>query len=307
MNPFITTAFASEVKDAVNSVGTLSSMISEYGSFVVLLAVFLLIFIFLTIVVLRSNSKMSEQIMNRNNQNGNLESDVIRQFVTAALGELTKDGGDIATTVSKQIKPIKNAVDKLVSEKSSDDNDYHKDLVGAYIDVNMALKNASRTALNDLKCDRIGIYIFHNGSQSAFGLPFFKMSCIHEWTSIGSKTIRGKSHTDMPLHAFDFIETLYKYGCFKIDDVNNTDIKDERLIKDIKEFISFSLTQSLYMQAVKNEETGAITGFVVAEFDKTDSFEHNEIRNDEVQTILAEMIRKISPIIGNKYVFKGSN
>ena len=104
----------------------------------------------------------------------------------------------------------------------------------------------------------------------------------------------------MPLHLFnDFIEDLWRDGVYKSENVDET-IKTD---PSIKEFISFSKTKSLYIMAIKND-SDAITGFVVAEFDNIETFEHNETRDSEINTILVEMIRKISPIVSNRYVFK---
>lgn len=299
MNSIITTtAYASEADGAVDAVDKMSKAIIEYGPLVVLLSIFFLIFIALIAVVLRSNHKLTTQITNRNNANGKLEEEVIKKFVNGALSELTKDQ-DIEGAIARQLKPLEDAISHM-NHEHDDENDYHRDLVGAYIDVNMAFKDASRTALKDLKCDRVGIYIFHNGNESMLGLPFFKMSCIHEWTSTGTNTLRGKSHSSMPLHLFnDFIEDLWRNGIYKSENVDET-IKTD---PSIKEFISFSKTKSLYIMAIKND-SDAITGFVVAEFDETDTFEHNEDRNEEINTVLVEMIRKISPIVSNRYVFK---
>lgn len=299
MNPYITTtAYASEADGAVDAVDKMSKAIIEYGPLVVLLSIFFLIFIILIVVVLRSNHRLTTQIMNRNNTNGKLEEEVIKKFVNGALSELTKDQ-DIEGAIARQLKPLEDAISHM-NHEHDDENDYHRDLVGAYIDVNMAFKDASRTALKDLKCDRVGIYIFHNGNESMLGLPFFKMSCIHEWTSTGTNTLRGKSHSSMPLHLFnDFIEDLWRDGVYKSENVDET-IKTD---PSIKEFISFSKTKSLYIMAIKND-SDAITGFVVAEFDDIETFEHNETRDSEINTILIEMIRKISPIVSNRYVFK---
>lgn len=299
MNSFVTTtAYASEADGAVDAVDKMSKAIIEYGPLVVLLSIFFLIFIILIVVILRSNHRLTTQIMNRNNTNSNLEEEVIKKFVNGALSELTKDQ-DIEGAIARQLKPLEDAISHM-NHEHDDENDYHRDLVGAYIDVNMAFKDASRTALKDLKCDRVGIYIFHNGNESMLGLPFFKMSCIHEWTSTGTNTLRGKSHSSMPLHLFnDFIEDLWRDGVYKSENVDET-IKTD---PSIKEFISFSKTKSLYIMAIKND-SDAITGFVVAEFDNIETFEHNETRDSEINTILVEMIRKISPIVSNRYVFK---
>ena len=101
-------------------------------------------------------------------------------------------------------------------ERQNNDPDYyHKDILKSYIDINMALKDASRNCQDKINCDRLAIYVFHNGNKSFHGLPFFKMSCVHEWNRMRINSLRGKSHMNMPLHLFDFVADLYKDGFFK--------------------------------------------------------------------------------------------
>ena len=59
------------------------------------------------------------------------------------------------------------------------------------------------------------------------------------------------------------------------------------------------------MIAIKDND-GVITGFVVAEFNDVDTFEHDETRNNEVYSIINDMIQRIAPIVSNKYVFKNN-
>lgn len=297
-----TLVYADEMSEALDGVGALSKTISNYGPLVVLLSIFFIIFLALVFLVLKGNNKMMKQIMDRQKSNDDLEDDIVNKLVETVLDSLyKKTDNDLSKTIQDSLEPLENAIQSLQIKKDTK-NDYHKDIVGAYIDVNMAFKDASREALSELKCSRIAIYMFHNGNVSMLGLPFFKMSCIHEWSSRGNKnaTIRGINHIDMPLHLFnDFIEDLWNHGVYKSEDVEKTSLTDS----SIKDFVYGSVTRSLYMVAIKGSE-GTIAGFVVAEFDNTDNFEHNETRNNEVKAVLDKMIDKISPIVSNKYVYK---
>lgn len=306
-----TTVTETDNIDAITNVGemtdgvtNIAKAISEYGPLVVLMAVFLVIFLALVVLVLRSNSKMMTQIMNRQRTSDELDQKIINKFVENALAT-QKTNHD--TEVKELVEEIKEAI-KLrdASEEHRDpntdssNNDYHKDLVGAYIDVNMAFKDASRSALNALHCDRIAIYVFHNGNKSMHGLPFFKMSCVHEWTTHGSNTLRGKSHTDMPLHLFnDFIENLWKYGVYKTEDVQKSIHEDPSL----KEFIAFSNTESLYMVSIKDDE-GALSGFVVAEFEQIEHFECDDRRDTQIRHIIDTMIDRVGPIVTHQYIYR---
>ena len=306
-----TTVTETDNIDAITNVGemtdgitNIAKAISEYGPLVVLMAVFLVIFLALVVLVLRSNSKMMTQIMNRQRTSDELDQKIINKFVENALAT-QKTNHD--TEVKELVEEIKEAI-KLrdASEEHRDpnndnsNNDYHKDLVGAYIDVNMAFKDASRSALNALHCDRVAIYVFHNGNKSMHGLPFFKMSCVHEWTTHGSNTLRGKSHTDMPLHLFnDFIENLWKCGVYKAEDVQKSIHEDPSL----KEFIAFSNTESLYMVSIKDDE-GALSGFVVAEFEQIEHFECDDRRDTQIRHIIDTMIDRVGPIVTHQYIYR---
>lgn len=302
MNLITDTAYASEaVGETANAVGTLAEAINNYGPLIVLMAVFFVIFIVLIIAMILINYNMIKKMAATNTSQQNTEEGILKKFVDAALSELTKDD-NIGDTISAKIKPLEKAIDQLQQQQEANaEDDYHKDLVGAYIDVNMTFKDASRAALKNLNCDRIGIYVFHNGNESMLGLPFFKMSCIHEWTPSGTNTLRGKSHCNMPLHLFnDFIEDLWKYGCYKSENIEITAATDP----SIKEFVSFSKTQALYIMAIKDNDTDAITGFVVAEFNQPDTFEHDDERNTSVKDVLSTLIATISPIVCNRYIYK---
>lgn len=297
-----------DIGQVSTGVVNISDAISKYGIAIVIMAVFFIIFMILIVIMLYSNTRMINQIISSKAASDQQDQTLISKLVDNALdakGVSSKD--EIVDTLSNELKeslsPITKKLESLSQAKDNlpeNKDDYHKDLVGAYIDINMAFKDISRETLNALNCDRIAIYVFHNGNKSMHGLPFFKMSCIHEWTLHGSTTLRGKSHTDMPLHLFnDFIENLYRYGIYRTDDVNKGLQNDP----SIKEFVSFSDTKSLYLVAIKDNE-GSLAGFVSAEFGEVNNFETDELKNKQIKIILDNMVSHIAPIIGNKYIFK---
>ena len=294
-----------DISNAANGVVNISEAISKYGIAIVIMAVFFVIFMILIIIMLYSNTKMINTIMNSNASSNKQDQEIISKFVDSTLeAKGLGDNKDIVDTLThkldERLHPIVEALKKKSNTEEEKDEDYHKDLVGAYIDINMAFKNISRSTMNQLGCDRIAIYVFHNGNKSMYGLPFFKMSCIHEWTSLGSSTLRGKSHMDMPLHLFnDFIESLHKYGVYKADNIEIAKEKDP----SIAGFVSYSNTKALYMVAIKNDD-GIISGFVAVEFDNPDCFEKDDKRDTDIKFIIDNMISKIGHIISNPYIFK---
>ena len=298
-----------DIKDASEGVVNISEAISKYGLAVVIMAVFFVIFMILIVIMLYSNTKMINQIISSKSESDKQDQSIISKFVDSALDAKGVSGKDeIVDTLSHELKesllPITKQLESMATNTMEHNNehgdDYHRDIVGAYIDINMVFKDISRATLSALNCDRVAIYVFHNGNKSMLGLPFFKMSCIHEWTLHGSSTLRGKSHMDMPLHLFnDFVENLYKNGFYKSENLDYA-IKED---PSLKEFMAFSNTKSFYMIGIYGADN-TLTGFVSAEFNSIETFDSDEKRNLEVKRIMDNMILKISPIVANKYVFR---
>lgn len=321
-----TASTASENLDSITSVGEMATgvtdiakAINEYGPVIVVMAIFFILFLGLVVLVLRNNAKMMNQIMKRQETYDKTDQQIINKFVEKALSDHDKQNEEEIRRITDEFKKSIETLEATISSVKNvqqlqpqqtevqhpvvQQDDYHKDLVGAFIDVNMAFKDASRTALATLNCDRVAIYVFHNGNNSIHGLPFFKMSCIHEWTTRGTNTLRGKYHTDIPLHLFnDFIENLWKDGIYKADDIEIADDED----KSISEFTAFSNTKALYMIGIKDSDD-KLAGFVMAEFAEVDTFNSNPERDKFVNDALQEMIGKVAPIVANHYVYKGSS
>ena len=303
---FLTSNVTDGVDDSSNAVVNISKAISDYGPLIVIMAVFVVVFILMATLILRNNAKMMNQLMTHNETSEETNQKMIEKFVTAALENHGVHQTTDNTSVESLLKDIKDSLDDQKKEKEKEDqqqpecDDYHRDIVGAYIDVNMAFKDASRKTLAILDCQRVGIYVFHNGNNSMHGLPFFKMSCIHEWTNRGCNTLRGKSHTDMPLHLFsDFVEDLYNHGVYKSQDVSKS-IKED---PSLAEFIEFSHTKALYLIAIKDAD-GILVGFVIAEFENVDNFEEDTARDKFIRENLNAMVFNVSPFVANKYVYK---
>lgn len=303
---FLTSNVTENIDGTSDAVVSISEAISEYGPLIVIMAVFVVVFILMAVLILRNNAKMMNQLMTDKETAEETNQKMIEKFVSAALESHKNEN---KSNTEALLEDIKKSLEQTNKQKENDDNqnldgeDYHKDIVGAYIDVNMALKDASRKTLSVLNCQRVGVYVFHNGNNSLHGLPFFKMSCIHEWTSRGCNTLRGKSHTDMPLHLFnDFVEDLYNYGVYKSQDVSKSIIEDPSL----QEFVEFSRTKALYLVAIKDAD-GILVGFVIAEFEDIDKFETDIARDRFIRENLNTMAFNVSPFIANKYVYRKKN
>lgn len=289
------------VDTVVDGVTRLSGLMSNHGILIVVISAVLIIFFVFAIGLLINNYRMINNIIKTSKINNSTVIESLDKFTNSSTNA---NNVEMKKTVEEFKKSIKKSINqantKDLKNKNNSQEDYHKNIVGAYINVSMAFKDASRAALNKIGCDRIAIYTFHNGNVSMYGLPFFKMSCIHEWTKTGVNTLRGKSHTDLPLHLFsDFIEDLWKNGEYISEDIEKSQVIDH----SIKEFIAYSETKSLYITAVKNFDD-IIVGFIIAEFDHVETFETDQKRHDEIKEAMDEMSLKVSPILGSEYVYK---
>lgn len=299
----------------------ISKAIHDYGPLVVIFSIFIVLFLGMALMILRSNSKLMDRVLKREESSDTLDQAVVTKFVEAALEKYTSTTNGTPTNteaiakteseklVSKLTNELHDATKQLADDihginekhnKNNNEDDYHKDIVGAYIDVNIAFKDASRNCLNAINASRIGIYVFHNGNSSICGLPFFKFSCIHEWTSTGSATIRGKYHNDIPLQYFnDFIEDLWKDGYYKTANIEEAVKADPSL----GEFVAYSNIKALYIVGVY-DSNDKLAGFIIAEFDKDEDFDTNSSRDHAIYDALKKMAGKISPIIGHTYIYK---
>lgn len=324
----VITDIASGTSNAAEGLTGIAKALHDYGPLIVIFSVFILLFLGMALMILRSNSKLMDRVLNKNENSEALDQTVVTKFIDAALEKYLNSGNTTPPANHNTAAIAKNESDKIVnqlnnnlkeatkqladeihgikvnsesSKQNEDENDYHKDIVGAYIDVNIAFKDASRHCLNSINASRIGVYVFHNGNASICGLPFFKFSCVHEWTSNGSGTIRGKYHTDIPLQYFnDFIEDLWKDGYYKTTDIDKA-IDDN---PSLEEFVAYSHIKALYIIGVYDVNNNLV-GFIISEFDHNEDFDVNKSRDESINNALKEMSNKISPIIGHHYIYRG--
>ena len=196
------------------------------------------------------------------------------------------------------------------ASQSNKQADYHDDIVGAYIQVSMDLKDICRRVGSQLNCSRVGIYVFHNGNKSGFGMPFFKMSCISDYYSkyLDMSAMRGRLHVDMPLHVFDaMITKLYHGGEYIVQDVEATKAKSDH---GLYEYTRYSEVKAIFAESIKGKSDQAnnndqpLAGFIVAEFDHIDTFETDQTRRNEIENVLLEAAGAASVLVGTQYVYK---
>ena len=278
-----TTSTSSEVNDiTTDQVSNMAGIINQYGPTVVILAVFILIFIVLLSFIIKSNHKMNQQM---------LES---QKTASEANQKMMQEMFDTCMSLIKQDK----------TDKSEDDEDgdadkkkeKKKNIVSIYIDSSLAFKDASRIAMNKIKCERIAIYLFHNGNHTPYGYPFAKMSCVHEWNIRGSNTVRGTNHVNIPLYAFStIVESLVSDGEFVIGNIYDHGIlsADEQVFQ----FISGSTIRALFALGIK-DKNGELAAFTIAEFKDAQDFSSHEVY-DNTKNALQTMNDSIYSIIVN--------
>ena len=243
---------------STDSISSVSELISKYGPFIVILAVFIVIFMAVIAYIIHCNQKMNNQILQSQKKNSEANQEMMTEMIKTLI--------DMAKNDKEEEKERENEEDKK-----------HKRLVSAYIDSSLAFKDASRIAMSKIRCERIAVYLFHNGNSTPYGYSFAKMSCVHEWSMRGSDTIRGRTHANVPLYAFStIVEALVKDGELAIGNI-------------------FEHARSLFALAIKSKDE-ELVAFTVAEFKDPQDFSSTEIYNN-VKDALKTMNDNIYSIV----------
>lgn len=289
MTQLLMAARLSSNTSTTNQVSEFSKLIAEYGSEVVILAIFLLIVTLLISFMVKSNNKnqkymqdmyekKAEMIMETQKESTRMVQENFERMLTVLIENIQKPHAE-ATKPASDEKPTHNK-----GHEVDDELTYQK-----------IFKIECRKVLNDLKCDRIAVYVFHNGNKSTFGYHFIKMSCIHEETINGTHTGRGvTTHHGIPLGAFSsVIDCLIKNDEYIVGNVYDHGIisADEKILN----FISGSIVKSLFLRAVK-DPNGEIIAFVDAEWNTEQDFSAASFYN-KVRGSLNGLGQSIYPII----------
>ena len=111
-------------------------------------------------------------------------------------------------------------------------------------------------SMDDIKAQRLGIYLFHDGTYSLNGIHFFKMSCICEKVVIGSGVReRAIEHSSIPINLFDsMIEGLMINGRYTMKRPSD----DELNVSNVKIFFSSSKTSFIHIEAIYDTDNNII-------------------------------------------------
>ena len=265
---------STDPEQMTQSIEGVAKIIDKYGPYITILAVFIIIFIIVVFAMVSFSNKL----------------------IKSSLEEKIN-------LLNSQSKQNERLIEYITDDdKNTDDNSGEKrkrDLVGTYIDINLILKDAVRTASNELGAERVAIYVFHNGNKSIHGLPFFKVSCINEWSKNGSvamktKAYRSITHHSMPLYIIsEIVENIYEHGEFY-----ESSIKSKRINEDyLQAYLEYSDVDSMYALVIKDSNDN-IAGFVVAEFKENKNFYDEQIRKP-IQQILERTSNTVKPVVLN--------
>lgn len=264
----------SVVDGAVQNVSIIAELLSKYGPAMVILAIFIVLFISYSLFFLKLIGKLSNKVSKLGDKNQEMNQEVINKILDSYL--------------------------KQKDNKEESEEEKEKKLVSGFAYANMSMNDASRIVMGDIRCDRVGVYVFHNGNQTPYGFPFVKMTCINEFSMKGNcNTIRGLSHNGMPLHVMPtFVESLVDNGEYVIGNILNHGLINSN--EEIMTFIAGSPVKSLFALAIKTD-TGELAAFTVAEFKDEKDFSDPVVYNDvkDALDIMNKSIRSI--VIDEKF------
>lgn len=248
----------------VSSVENLANLIYKYGPVVVVLSIFL--FLFLTVILFLLKSFLDTQSKTLESNKELMES-ILKNFEVIVKNE-------------ENVKPYDE-----------------KDIVKIFVKLNKTFKLDCKKYCEKIKADRVGIYVFHNGTQSSHGLPFFKLSCISEWIKHGCGiTTHLQDCSGIPLAMYDdIIERIYSYGFAIVDNYygNHPQLStNSTYIQTNSFFLEKDRAETAIFCAIYDSYDN-ILAFVLAEYiDRVDA----EIIDDNI-TELKEFCARIRPAL----------
>ena len=252
----------------VQSVGKMAIILNEYGPSITILAVFIIVFLTVIYMIVKSNKDYMKQIADQN-----------KAMITAILNTLN------------------------TNNKPNTDNG----AIDRFLKLNTRLKKDCKDTLDVIGGNRTGIYTFHNGTTSISGFHFLKISCICEYFAIGSGSIsKLQEHSNIPAGLLDgVIEKLVANGNFII--YNNTEggVYDDSLQIACKILLNNN-NESCILYSIYDTEQNPI-GFILSEFD-TSRVTLNELKEKrQYLRYLSEKVAPILEVSSQELVNTNKN
>lgn len=241
----------------------LAKAVSDYGPLAVILGVVLALFIY----ILYNNHKMYKKFQEQSLKNS----------------EEYKNG--MVEITNKVVDQILETCD---AKNQQNDVKPEPDLMKTFVKLRESMHDYCNQCMDNLKVDRLGIYLFHNGSHSTHGVKFFKVSCICENVRIGSG-IREHSieHSNIPLNLFDImIDKLLNDGEYII--INDDELQN----RNSRIFISSNKIKYAIAEAIF-DKNNVILGFVIIESSK--DYDESEVQLQREE--LSKLVYQISPLL----------
>lgn len=252
------TVIAASASEQLETVSGFADLIAKHGETIVIISVFIVILLSLFVVIVKSNSKANEQILDQQKK---------------MLDKLLAKGNENVQKVADMTEP-KN----------------EKNLIEIFVRLNDALKEEMRDLRRIIDADRVGIYVFHNGTHSSHGIPFFKLTCINERIKKGSGIAPNvANHASVPLTLFEgFITSLYKNS----EVLNKKDPTTGIYSLPYSVLANESISTGLYIGIYDCDNN--LLGYMAAEF-KTIIDTDEEIK--KIKDSIYVSVKRIAPIL----------
>ena len=298
----LTLSTVTDQRPDLDQITGIAKLINEYGTEVVIISVFLIALMIFMALFLRMFNKF---VTNSIKQNEKMFDAFLKLLGTDTAS--VRDGSADNATINKPANALANKLQKKKPQETNKNDTTNNtpvkkeegiaithNIVDNNSRINGIFEEIAKSVMGDLRCNRIAVYVFHNGNKTPYGYSFVKMSCIYEHNMKANVVLRGKNHQGLPLHAFStIIDCLIKNGEYIIGNVYNHGIisADEQLLT----FIDGSKVKSLFALGIR-DNNGDIAGFVIAEFNDEQDFSVLEWYN-KARSSLKNMCNAVRPII----------
>lgn len=244
---------------SANDIGTFAEIIEKYGAGVLAIAVLAVLFVFIIKYLVKSNEKLLDTFTSEMKKE-------IKENVPV-IPESQKGLSSKEELKEFIIEIVRDEIKILTEEKSISVLDNH-------IKISSNIKPCLERAKTDFNADRVAAYVFHNGTHSSHGLPFYKYTCLSEVIRRDKGITQViNEQKSLPLTMIDdnIAITLNREGWFVICDADKESDKYPLVIGQMgRNLLKSAIGVSIY------SVDGDILGFVMVEFKKSKTKEELE-------------------------------
>ena len=262
-----------------------ADIIDQYGVAITVLAIFLVVFVIILIYILNNNRKMMNNLMNRQlaQQPPQPDAEETKKIMKELFDEYaTKE---------------KATVGEAMREELEKDKEAHTKAIQINIDTYKLFRQESKEVLDEIHCQRVAIYLFHNGNSTPYGYPFAKITCAHDYTSHGTiGTIRGENQKSVPLYVFgDIIDRLVENKEYCIIDTNEEEyFGSHSEFTQLHRFIVGDEVTSLFALPII-DDNDIVAAFTIVEFKDRQEFSEEQLQ--DIRNALHDMNKAIRSIV----------